>query len=264
MGKTDLTQAQRYDSNLRAALKSSLHRAHGFWDRSVVETVYASKAERVDKKSSRKHAIFRTRSTVTGADAYVVHAGNAKYLFADRETVRTAFERRGLPDDPKRYIQGGEEPSPTGGTYHYSPAGPGTTSSDYAAWVAEETGQKVNWDYAPTGDGPDLGEVLAREVPDEIRPSAEEGEAIASRVTERLRAETGAPVRVEYSGSYHYEGYSVRAGQASFGGAKITDDEETVYAKCLAVVQAQRAAIGFYGGPGARGSLGQPYFEERG
>ena len=261
---SDLTKAEKHDRDLHAALEANLWHAKGFWDKSVVE--HTSGGERVSKKGSRKTTIFRTRSTVTGEDAYVVHAGNARYLYADEETVRTAFERRGLPDDPERYIQGGTEDKGWT-TVKYSAATAGTTSSQYAAWVAEETGQDVDWDYAPTGDGPDLDEVLARDVEDEVRPTKEEGEAIARRVTERLRDETGidyATFRVEYSGSYHGEGYRVRAGAASLGGAKVTDGEETVFEKCLSVAEAQRASIDFYAGPGPRGSTGEPYFQEKG
>ena len=262
----DLTKAEQYDRDLHAALEACLYHAKGFWDKSVVEDEYLSRAERVSKKGLRKKTICRTRSTVTGEDAYIVFTGHARYLYADKETVRTAFERRGLPDDPERYIQGGTEDKGWT-TVKYSPATAGTTSSQYAAWVAEETGQDVDWGYGPTSDGPDLDEVLARDVEDEVRPTKEEGEAIARRVTERLRDETGiehSAFRVEYSGSYHSEGYRVRAGAASFGGAKVTDDEETVYRKCLAVVEAQRASIDFYAGPGPRGSMGEPYFQEEG
>jgi hypothetical protein len=264
---TDLTKAEKHDRDLHAALEASLWHAKGFWDESVVEDEHVSGGERVSKKGLRKKTICRTRSTVTGEDAYVVHAGNARYLYADKETVRTAFERWGLPDDPERYIQGGSEDKGWT-TVKYSAATAGTTSSQYAAWVARETGQDVDWGYGPTGDGPDLDEVLARDVEDEVRPTKEEGESIARRVTERLRDETGikhSDFRVKYSGSYHSEGYRVRAGAASFGGAKVTDDEETVFEKCLSVAEAQKGAIAFYAGPSdARGSTGEPYFQEEG
>ena len=266
---SDISPA-RFDELLREALRSELHFIHIYWD------VFEAERARVDRRSVRGSSIWQVRSQVTGAPAYVERAGNARYVYADRETVVAIHEEVGISDSLEAKLKARADGRDTyelkGHTYSVSSStGKGTTSEEHIAWAADQLGLETDCEEKPpTGEGPSLQEVLA--IREEVSPmqwrGQQEGDEIAARLTRAAREAVDEPwagrVHVTFSASYHGAGFSLQAGNASWGLGGQNDAEDDVLRAALSLIDRRKSAIAFYAGPGPRGSTGEPYFEEEG
>lgn len=260
---------QTFDDKLIDALWASLHSTH-----TPNSEVLEGMGERIDKGSKRRTAVHRYASAVTGNPVFKQSAGNTFYLHGDPETIRWVHEQSDLTDmRPKMKAQheGRDTYEKNGREYRAGSAPVGTTSEERWAYWAAKWGFETECSLSPpTGDGPNLDDLLrrSREVPEhEWRPK-EEGEEIAQEVQASIREELGdfdyaGRVRVEFSTSYHGQGFTLWAGQAAWGIGGRNESPEKVLSNAKDILESQ--GVRHWADPApSKGSTGEPYFQERG
>lgn len=266
---------EEFDDALIEALWSSLHSTH-----TPCDEVLEGDGERIDKGSRRGMSVHRYTSSVTGNVVFKQSAGPVTYyLHGDPETIRYVHEQQDMSDmrpKMKAHHEGRdtyEKELPSGKTKTYGAGSPpvGTTSEERWAYWAQKWGYVTECSLSPpTDDGPRLDDLLgvSGEVPEhEWRPK-EEGEKIARRVEEAIHEEMKDfeyrnRIQVEFSTSYHGQGFTLWAGQAAWSIGDRNDPEEKVLTNAQKIVEEQAAR--HYADPApSRGSTGQPWFEEEG
>jgi len=269
---------QVFDQALIEALWGQMHSTH-----TPNSDVLEGEGKRIDKGSRRGTAVYRYTSAVTGDPVYKQSAGGTSYLHGDEETIRHVHEEWGLPKESiqkkmKAQAEGRDtyevQLGDTGTTKTYSAGSSpkGTTSEERWAYWAGKLGYETDCELSPpAGKGIDLEALLeaGQGILMHDWRSREEGEAIARRVEKQIRDLLGGEhtgrVQVEFSTSYHGQGFSIWAGQASWGIAGRNAPEEEVLGSAKSLVEAQEGTFRHYANPApSRGSMGGPWFEEEG
>jgi len=271
--------AEAFDQALIEALWGQLHSTHTPPPDEVLE----GSGTQLDKGSRRGTSVHRYTSSVTGKPVYVQGAGGTIYLHGDEETIAYVHEASGPPKESqqkkmKAQAEGRDtyevELGDTGTmkTYSAGSSPRGTTSEEYWAFWCEKLGHATDCELSPpVGKGIDLERLLDEraEVPDHQWRPKEEGEAIARRVEETVRDLVGGEhtgrIRVEFSTSYHGSGFSIWAGQAAWGIGDRNAPEEEVLENAKRLIEGQTGTFRHYADPApARGSTGEPWFQEEG
>jgi len=269
---------QTFDRALIEALWGQMHSTH-----TPNSDVLKGEGECIDKGSRRGTAVYRYKSAVTGRPIYKQSAGNTFYLHGDKETIEHVHEEWGPPKESTRKKMKAQAKgrdtyecelgdSGTIKTYRAGSSPKGTTSEERWAYWASKLGYETDCELSPpVGKGIDLETLLeaGKEISMHEWRSKEEGEAIARRVGEEIRNLLGGEhtgrVRVEFSTSYHGQGFSIWAGQASWGIADRNAPEEEVLKSAKSLVEAQEGTFRHYADPApSRGSMGGPWLKEEG
>lgn len=245
-----------FDEKLIEALDNSLWYSARF-DDSVVGEKYQN---RISKGSRRGTSVYQTTSMITGEKAFVMKAGNTAYLYADKETVMESHRRLGVKEKHREWDR---DPD----------AMVGTTAEQWWAWAADQLEKETNCSQSPPDGGePKIDELLEVEpdISDHEWRTKEEGEEIARRVEERVQKdlddfEFPGRIRIEFSTSYHGQGYGLRAGQAGWKIADRNDSFEEVLRKAKELIRSQEGSVKHWAHPSpSKGSTGEPYFDETG
>jgi hypothetical protein len=263
---------EEFDDALIDALWESLHSTH-----TPCEEVLQGEGERIDKGSKRGTSVYRYTSSVTGNDVFKQVAGNTHYLHGDPETIRYVHEQYDMGENMRKKMKAQHEGRDTytlkEGGREYSAGTPpvGTTSEERWAYWAAKWGFETECSLSPpTGEGPKLSDLLdvVEKIPDHEWRSKEEGEKIARRVKEAIRDDMGdfeyrGRIQVEFSTSYHGQGFTLWAGQAAWGIGGRNAPEDEVLSNAKGIIEKQ--AVRHWADPApSRGSTGEPYFEEKG
>jgi hypothetical protein len=260
---------QTFDDKLIDALWASLHSTH-----TPNSEVLEGDGVRIDKGSKRRSSVYRYISAITGNPVFKQIGGVTFYLHGDPETIRWVHEQVDMTDmRPKMKAQheGRETYEKNGKEYNAGHAPVGTTSEERWAYWAAKWGFETECSLSPPSDtGLSLDDLLSRrgEVPvHEWRPK-EEGEEIAQDVQTSIREELSGfdhagRVRVEFSTSYHGQGFTLWAGQAAWSIGGRNESTEEVLSNAKEILESQ--GVRHWADPApSKGSTGEPYFQERG